>query len=120
MVVPKSLRTWFLIHFIVDLIFGLPLLFFPEATLSLFGLKTLETVTPRLVGAALIGIGGTSYFTKKKDYSIMLTLKVIWSLSAILGLLLALFYGAPKLVWLLVLIFAVFSGVWIYYKKTYN
>ena len=113
----NSLRTWFLIHFIVDLLFGLPLLFFPETTLSLFGLKTIETVTPRLVGAALLGIGGASYFTKKKDFSIMLTLKVIWSLSAILGLLLALYQGAPNLVWVITLIFAVFSGVWIYYKK---
>jgi len=118
MKIPKSLRTWFLIHFIIDLIFGIPLLFFPETTLSLFGIKTLETVTPRLVGAALIGIGGTSYFTKKKDFSIMLTLKIIWSLSAILGLLLALCQGAPKLVWLIAGMFAVFSGIWIYYKKT--
>ena len=115
---PQSLRTWFFIHFIIDIIFAIPLLFFPEATLGLFGLKTLETVTPRLVGAALIGIGGASYFTKKKDYSIMLTLKILWSLSAILGLLLALYHGAPNLIWIIVLLFAIFSGVWIYYKKT--
>ena len=116
----KSLRTWFLIHFIVDFIFAVPLLFFPEWTLSLFGLKTIETVTPRLVGAALIGIGGASYFTKAKDYSIMLTLKILWSVSAIMGLLLALYQGAPSLVWVITLIFAGFSGVWIYYKKISN
>ncbi len=116
MKIPKSLRTWFLIHFIVDVIFAIPLLFFPEWTLGLFGLKTIETVTPRLVGAALIGIGGTSYFTKEKDFSIMLTLKILWSLSAILGLLLAIYSGAPSLVWVIAGIFALFSGIWIYYK----
>ncbi len=113
----KSLRVWFLIHFVVDIIFAIPLLLFPEWNLGLFGLKTVETVTPRLVGAALIGIGGASYFTKKKDFSIMLTLKILWSLSAILGLLLALYQGAPSLVWVITGIFAGFSGIWIYYKS---
>lgn len=117
--VPKSLRTWFIIHFFVDIIFGIPLLFFPEWTLGLFGIIVTETIMARLVGAALIGIGGASFFSYNKDkavYDALLSLKILWSVCAIVGLIIAISTGAPRIVWLIVLIFAIFSGVWIYYK----
>ena len=100
--IPKSLRIWFLIHFIVDIIFAIPLIFFPERFLALFGILAVETVTPRLVGAALVGIGGASFFVRnksKESYDIMLTLKILWSSAAILALLVSSYVGAPKAIW---------------------
>ena len=118
--VPKSLQTWFIIHFIVDYLFGLPLLITPIWTLQLFGFTVVEPVTARLVGAALLGIGGASLYAHKKgyeSYKSLLMLKILWSGGAIFGLLLSLWQSAPVSVWLFVVIFALFSGVWIYYFR---
>ncbi len=120
--IPQSLRNWFLIHFIVDIILGIPLIFFPEIILQLFGLPgtQAESILARLVGAALLGIGGVSFFSYKKSkesFDTLLTMKIIWSTSAILGLLISISVGAPSSLWILVAIFVVFSLAWIYYKR---
>lgn len=121
--VPKSLEAWFKIHFVVDIIFAVPLIFVPVWLLGLLGLSANEAVMARLVGAALVGIGGTSLLSTKmtKDsFNTMLTLKLLWSSSAVFGFLISLFFGAPKSVWLFVLIFTVFFFIWLYYKKRIN
>jgi len=118
--VPASLRGWFMIHFGVDMLFALPLLFFPVWTLGLFGIIESQTITARLVAAALIGIGGVSLWSYKKSkehFESLLMLKIIWSFAAIIALLLSLLQGASAVVWLLVVIFAVFNGIWMYYLK---
>ncbi len=120
---PSGLRTWFVIHFIADLIFGLPLLLFPVDTMMLFGWSIIDPLTARLVGAALMGIGIESFLGRKKSiesFQTMLRLKIIWSLSANLGIALTIFQGAPKAAWLFQGIFILFSGIWIYYKIRLN
>jgi len=100
--IPTSLRRWFVIHFVADMLFGLPLLFAPAWTLQLMGFAVGNLYTARLVGAALIGIGGTSLLVKNKGiqtYQAMLTLKILWSLSAIVGLFLSLL-EQPVFFWL--------------------
>lgn len=117
--VPSSLRIWFKIHFLVDILFAFPLLFFPVWFLNLFGFIIIETLTPRLVGAALIGIGGTSLLLNKKGpetYNTLLSLKILWSISAIIGIILTLLESAQKSLYLFLLIFIIFSSIWIYYK----
>ena len=121
--VPNSLRTWFIIHFIVDFIFGIPLVLFPAWTLSLFSFQVGELLTARLVGAALIGIGGVSVLVRNESAEVfrsLLKLKVIWSISAIVAILLTLYEGAPALTWGIFGIFVMFSGVWWYYWKNIN
>ena len=117
--IPKSLRIWFIIHFFIDVIFAIPLIFSPIWILSLFGLPSSEAVMARLVGAALIGIGGASFISykgTKENYSILLTLKLLWSSTAILGLLLSVFSGAPNSIWLIIVMFTIFFFIWLYYK----
>ncbi|MBS3167522.1 hypothetical protein J4216_00150 [Candidatus Woesearchaeota archaeon] len=118
--VPKSLKNWFLAHFIADLIFAIPLFLFPEFTLGLFKITSLDPATTRLVAAALIGIGGASLFSynkNKESYNILLTLKILWSITAILGLIVSIILGeSPSSLWIVVLIFSIFSITWIYYK----
>ncbi len=117
--VPNSLRTWFIIHFLADIVFAVPLLVFPVETLQFFGWTTVDLLTTRLVGAALVGIGVESLLGRNasiQSYQTMLRLKILWSLSANFGIALSIIQGAPKAAWLFQGIFAAFSALWIYYK----
>ncbi len=115
--IPRGLYIWFKIHFLIDILFAIPLIIAPSWTLSLFGFTEITTLLARLVGAALLGIGGASLFTKTQEqFEIMLTLKILWSSSAILGLLWSLAEGAPTTVWAFVITFVLFLGIWVYYK----
>jgi len=117
--IPKSLKLWFLIHFIVDVVFAVPLLFFPEWVLKVMGLVIVESITARLVGAALLGIGGAIYFARKKTfeaYEVLLSFKIIWALGAIVGLAIELYKGAESSLWVILGVFAIFATVWIYFK----
>jgi thiol:disulfide interchange protein len=118
--VPRSLRFWFVIHFVVDFIFAIPLLVAPVWLLTLFGFESPDPFTARLVGAALLGIGGESLLGwegSAEAFRAMLNLKIIWSLAAISGIILTLlFNGGPFMAYLVLLIFAGFSGLWMYYR----
>ena len=115
---PPSLRTWFVIHFVVDYLFAIPLFIVPAWFLSLFGFTVVDPVTTRLVAAALFAIGGISLLSWNESvnaYNSLLKLKIIWSVSAIAGLLVSLWQGAPVLLWPIVLVFGLFCGIWSYY-----
>jgi hypothetical protein len=118
--VPRSLRFWFVIHFVVDFIFAVPLLVAPIWFLTLFGFQNPDPFTARLVGAALLGIGGESLLGWEgpvEAFRAMLNLKIIWSLAAIGGIILTLIFNdAPLMAYLILLIFAGFSGLWMYYR----
>lgn len=52
--VPGSLGTWFVIHFIVDVVFAIPLFLFPQEFLALFNWRSVNPLAARLVAAAYI------------------------------------------------------------------
>lgn len=117
--IPRGLKIWFVIHFVVDMLFAIPLLFLPELILPWFGWESFDPVMPRLVGAALLGIGGESLFSRnapREAFKALLRLKIIWASSAILALGLGIIYGAPPASWGFLVIFVGFLGVWIFYK----
>lgn len=116
--VPNALRTWFIIHFVADILFAIPLLVFPATFLGYFGWTTVDPVTSRVVAAALIGIGGESLFGRQgslASYRTMLRLKILWSAAAVIGFVVSLVQGAPWGTWLFLAVFAAFSGLWIYW-----
>lgn len=118
--VPPSLRTWFSVHCVADLIFAIPLFLAPVDTMRAFGFTAPEPVATRLVAAALFGIGLQSQFGKHADlaaYRSMLNLKVIWSGAAVLGLALSIAQGAPKATWLFLAIFVAFNALWFSYRQ---
>ncbi len=97
---------------------GVPLLLAPTATANLLGFEITETLPLRLVGAALIGIGGTSIIKKEANidsYRSLLTLKIIWSFSAIVGILLSIPESTSTILWGILAIFVTFNIVWVYY-----
>jgi hypothetical protein len=117
--IPNGLRTWFVIHFVADMLFGIPLLFFPNLLLPLLGWTTYDPLTSRLVGAALMGIGLESLLGRNasaETFRAMLNLKIIWASSAIFAILAALFEGSPPVSWAFLGIFIVFWYVWVYYR----
>lgn len=118
--VTKGLRTWFVIHFIADVIFAIPLIITPLPFVSLFGLYVVNPLFPRLVGAALMGIGVESYLGRNagvEAYRGMLNLKIIWSGTAALGILLTMLTIARPLgTWLLLVVFVLFNLLWVYYR----
>ena len=117
--IPNGLRTWFVIHFVADMLFGIPLLFFPRLLLPLLGWTTYDPLTSRLVGAALMGIGLESLLGRNasvETFRAMLNLKIIWASSAIFAILAALFEGSPPASWAFLGIFIVFWAVWVYYR----
>ena len=117
--VPTGLRTWFVIHFVADMLFGAPLLFFPRSLLPFLGWTTYDPLTSRLVGAALMGIGLESLLGRNasaETFRAMLNLKIIWASSAIFAIAAALFEGAPVMAWAFLGIFVIFWVVWVYYR----
>jgi len=115
--VPNSLRTWFVIHFYADMLFGIPLLILPETIMPLLGWSAIDPISTRVVGAALMGIGIESYLGRNASIEVfraMLNLKVIWSSSAILGIGLGIWKGGAQAGWLFLAIFVIFWFVWMY------
>jgi len=113
--VPASLRLWFAVHAVVDLGAGLPLLIAPEVVLPRLGWTVVDPVAARLVGAALVGIGVSSWRTRMAGAAVMralVGLKVVWSAGAILALVISIARGAPELTFLFLSIFLAFCGVW--------
>jgi hypothetical protein len=117
--VPRGLRVWFVVHFALDIVFALPLMVAPRFMLSRLGWSTIDPLTARLVGAALLGIGGASLLGRNSSAQVfraMLDLKIIWSLSAILAIAISMISGAPPVGWAALGIFAAFCATWIHYR----
>ena len=116
--VPKSLRAWFIVHFFVDILFALPLIFAPEWTLKLMGFEVIDVFGARFVGAALFAIGAMSVIKNKagpETYDVMLTLKILWGCTASFGILLS-YDHWPKMGGMILSGFIFFPVLWIYYK----
>ncbi len=118
-VVPESLRRWFVVHFWADVLAALPLFLAPRQVLGWLGWAEVDPIATRLVAAALFGIGIESYLGRNADVQAfrgMLNLKVIWSASAVLGLLWSQLDGGPKAGWALLAIFLTFHLLWLRYR----
>jgi hypothetical protein len=107
------------IHFVADVLFAIPLLFFPRWLLLLFEWGVYDPILSRLVGAALMGIGVESLLGRNTDvdtFRAMLNLKIIWASSALFAFGAGIAEGAASIVWVLMGIFFVFWCVWVYYR----
>jgi len=87
--------------------------------MPLLGWDVVDPIMSRLVGAALLGIGGESLLGRNASREVflaMLNLKILWASGAVLGIALGIAAGAPQLAWGFLIIFVAFLGVWIYYR----
>jgi len=119
---PKALTVWFVVHCIVDVAFAIPMMIVPGPFLAFMGWRAVDPIATRLVAAALLGIGLESFIGRHSTadgFKAMLNLKIIWSGSATVGLLISMAMGAqgqPLFVWALVAVFLVFEAGWIYWR----
>jgi hypothetical protein len=117
--VPRSLRAWFVVHFVADIAFAVPLLLMPEAFGAALGYDGVDPLTARLVGAALVGIGVESLLGRnatRASFVTMLRLKVLWSSTATIGTAATVATTGGSLVaWFVLGTFAVFCAVWTCY-----
>src|SRR5688572_3436591 len=119
MTVPPSLRTWFVVHFVADVVFALPLFVAPRRFLGFLGWSSVDPISTRLVAAALFGIGIQSLLGRHESaetFRGMLNLKIIWSATATIGILWSQVDGWPLLGWAFAGIFGAFNVVWSYYR----
>jgi hypothetical protein len=117
--VPLSLRRWFVAHFVIDLLVGLPLLFAPRLLLGALGWTWVDPAASRLVGAALLAIGTQSFLSRNEGAEglrVLLNLNVIWSYAAIFALVAAVGQGAPPAAWGVLSAFVALAGVWTHYR----
>lgn len=116
----KSLRNTFLVHAIVALLFGLPLLVVPGRTLDLFGWAPIDPIMSRLFGAALLALSWGSYrgwqAAVRGDVQILLQVEAIFTVLGALGILRHLLSGSwPWYVWMIFIVFILFAAAWIYH-----
>ena len=120
----QGLKTTFLIHFIVALLFGLGFLLIPNAVGNLYGLNVQEPEIYRLLGGAMMGFAVSSWLSYKatnwESVRIVVVMEIAWTILGTLVMLYALFFaGFPVLGWLNAIILAAFGIAfgWFYFQK---
>ncbi len=119
--VPNGLRKWFMVHFAADMLFAIPMFFIPIRFFTFLGWRTVDPIATRMVAAALFGIGIESLLSRnasRDSFKTMLSLKIIWSSAAVIGLTMGLISGLFSIVPVgitLLMVFVLFNILWTYW-----
>ncbi len=118
--ISSGLKTTFLVHFIVALIFGLTYLLIPEVWGNLINWPVKEPPVYRLLGAALLGFGVSSWFAYKETawekVKIVVQMEIAWTILGTLVMLWGLlFAGLPVMGWVNAVILAAFAVAFVYF-----
>ncbi len=122
--IPAGLKYSFILHFVIDMLFALPMFFAPTWFFEVFGLGKPDLMITRLVAAALFGIGIESLIGRNaslETFQNMLNLKIIFSATASIGIALSLYQMSKPIIWVHWLIwgtFVAFNILWVYWKVT--
>ena len=115
------LGRWFVVHFLADIAFAIPMMIVPVTFMGLLGWEVVDPIATRLVAAALFGIGIESWLgrnSSRDTFVAMLNLKIIWSVAAIVGILAGILQGPNDslFAWLFLGIFLAFNMLWTYWR----
>ncbi|MDX1615465.1 MAG: hypothetical protein R3300_14225 [Candidatus Promineifilaceae bacterium] len=113
-----SLRSTFLVHWIVSLLFGLPMLIAPGRLLGLFEWAPIDPITSRMYGAALLALAWGSFrgwrASNWAQVSLLVELEAAFTVLASIGLLRHLLFASyPWYVWAILLVMVLFAVAWI-------
>ena len=118
--ISSGLKTTFLVHFIVALIFGLVYLLIPDLWGNLISWPIKEPAVYRLVGAAVLGFGASSWWAYKATawdkVIIVVQMEIVWTILGTLVMLWGLlFAGLPVFGWVNAIILAAFAAAFGYF-----
>ena len=116
----KGLKNLFLFHFIVAIVFGLTYLLIPETFASIVQWPLRETFPYRLLGAALMGFGVSSWLAFKnqlwESVKIIVVMEIVWCGLGTVVMLWGMFtQGLPAIGWLNTVLMAFFTVTFGYY-----
>ena len=106
----------------MDLSLAVPLFFFPEKTLELFGWEDIDILMMRVVAGALFGIDNESLIGRNaspEGLKNMLALKIIRSFTASIGIGWSMIAEAQRghlVGWGMLSIFIIFHMIWWYWR----
>jgi hypothetical protein len=117
---PKGLRTLFLVHAVVAVVFGLPLLIVPGRLLTWVGWAPIDPIVSRLLGAAMLGLAWSSFrgwlATERARVALLVELEAVYTVLACVGLLRHLLVARYPLVpWLVFAMYLGFALAWMYF-----
>jgi hypothetical protein len=118
--ISSGLRTLFLVHFVLGLIFGLLYLFIPGVFMGWLGVSLKDEFAYRTAGAAVLAFAVSSWLCYKaaewERVKIVVLAEIVWAgLVALLSLYGLLFAGVAAAFWINVIIMAGFAAAFAYF-----
>jgi hypothetical protein len=113
----KALKYTFLVHAIVAVILGAPLLLAPGRFLGMFGWEPVDPLLSRLLGAVLLALAWSSWqgwrATERSKVILLLEIEAIFTVLGSAGLLRHLLIAwYPWYVWTMFAVLAAFAVAW--------
>jgi xanthosine utilization system XapX-like protein len=120
MKISSGLKTLFLVHFIVGLVFGLANLFIPAMYMGWLGIQVTDQFPWRIIGAAILAFTASSWYcytaAEWDKVKIVVIAEIVWtSLVVLVGLYGLLFAGQQVGFWINVIIMAGFAAAFAYF-----
>ncbi len=114
----KALRITFLVHAVVALVLGLPLLIVPGQFLDVFIWRPIDPLLSRLLGAALVALAWGSFrgwqATERAQVKTVLEIEAVFTVLGSIGLLRHLLIAPyPAIVWAVFILLVVFAIAWV-------
>ena len=114
----KALKITFLIHAVVAIVVGLPMLLAPGRLLLSLGWAPIDPIISRLRGAALLALAWSSFRGWRSaawaQVALVVEMEAAFTVLSCVGLLRHLLFASyPATVWILFAISASFAIVWI-------
>ena len=118
----QGLKTTFLIHAIVALVFGIVLYLVPGTFLDLVGWKAFDGNMSRAFAAALLALAVSSWFgyraARWEEVRIVVQMEIAFTvLGPVAGLYGFFVKNAPAFIWVSIVIWAAFAAAWIYFYR---
>ncbi|GAH27556.1 unnamed protein product [marine sediment metagenome] len=117
--ISTGLKYILLVHFILGLIIGVIFLFFPKEYCDLFSIPINDHGMYRLVGAASLALGFSSYLAyRNHDWDVVklfVQMELIWLIGANIGMMWWLFTGGPVMAWLIEIMFIFFLVAFLFF-----
>ena len=116
----KFLKSTLIVHTVLAVLFGLPLLGMPGRFLNFFGWAPVDPLISRMLGAALLGMGWTSWRAFKANrrevaQPVIEAGLVVCGLAAVGIAWNMLGAGWPWMVWLVLALYVILAAAWLWH-----